>query len=479
VAAVGVEDRLLPFAGFSGNGAGLDSMGTRIARAPRARRQAWLALLPLLVAGQPACHREEPSSPPSERAAAANDAEREEIPGRWRKLRPRRVDENLSQEQRERIARLEAIGYLSGSVEAPQAQGVTVHRATHAYQGLNFFSSGHAPEAILMDMDGTVLHRWRHDFLDIWPDYPKDWLHTGAGFWRRAYLYENGDILAIFEGMGIIKLDKDSKLIWASPVKAHHDLQVMPDGDIYVLTRQGHVVPRVDPEQPILEDFVSILDADGHEKKRVSVLESFERSEFNHYWNADQVRLGDLFHTNSVNVLDGRIADAHPVFARGNVLTSMLMPDTIAVLDLEEEKIVWAWKGAFKKQHDPKILENGRLLLFDNRGADGRSRVLELDLANPDRVAWQYGGSEETPLFSFTCGAAERLPNGNTLITESDGGRAFEVTPQKEIVWEFYNPHRAGDDGEFIATLFELLRLPPDFPSEWAEHSPGVRAGGG
>jgi hypothetical protein len=55
------------------------------------------------------------------------------------------------------------------------------------------------------------------------------------------------------------------------------------------------------------------------------------------------------------------------------------------------------------------------------------------------------------------------------LITESDAGRAFEVTRAGEIVWEFYNPHRAGDDGEYIATLFEVVRLPESFPVDWLE----------
>ena len=53
-------------------------------------------------------------------------------------------------------------------------------------------------------------------------------------------------------------------------------------------------------------------------------------------------------------------------------------------------------------------------------------------------------------------------------MTESDNGRAFEVAPDQEIVWEFYNPYRAGDADEYIATLFEVVRLPPDFPLDWA-----------
>jgi hypothetical protein len=391
-------------------------------------------------------------------------------------LRPERVDPTLSEKQRQRIAQLEAIGYLAGSTTASEHRGVVAHRAGRAYRGLNFYTSGHAPEALLMDMDGNVLHRWRYAFLDVWPDYPRQWLKADAGFWRRAHLYENGDLLAIFEGMGIIKLDKDSNLLWANPIQAHHDLQVMPGGAIYVLTRKARLVPRLDPENPVLEDFISILDAQGDEKKRVSLLESFERSEFRDLWDFRRKGArGDLFHANTVAVLDGRLADEIPAFQRGNVLTSLLVPSMLAVVDLEQEKIVWLRMGGFKKQHDPKVLANGNLLLFDNRGAAPNSRVLELDPAEPGRLAWEFKGSKERPFFSHGCGAAERLPKGNTLITESDAGRAFEVTPEQEIVWEFYNPYRLDEHPELVPTLFEMVRLPPDFPSHWA-HGPEAMA---
>jgi hypothetical protein len=117
-------------------------------------------------------------------------------------------------------------------------------------------------------------------------------------------------------------------------------------------------------------------------------------------------------------------------------------------------------------------------MLFDNLGRPMQSSVIEMDpLTN--EVEWDYRGSEDRPFFTESCGTAERLPNGNTLITESDNGRAFEVTSDKEIVWEFYNPHRAGADGEYIATLFEVVRLPRDFPAGWVRHgSEGKDEGG-
>ena len=55
------------------------------------------------------------------------------------------------------------------------------------------------------------------------------------------------------------------------------------------------------------------------------------------------------------------------------------------------------------------------------------------------------------------------------LIIESNAGRAFEVTAEGTRVWEFVNPHRAGDDDEFIATLFDLVRLPDSLVLDWID----------
>ena len=41
-------------------------------------------------------------------------------------------------------------------------------------------------------------------------------------------------------------------------------------------------------------------------------------------------------------------------------------------------EVVWALTGDFRAQHDPKILENGNLLLFDNLGRGTLSRILKV-----------------------------------------------------------------------------------------------------
>lgn len=405
------------------------------------------ALSALLLASAVAC------DPPGEETKKSDLG-----PGRWHKLHSERGE--LSPETLDLIEQLESIGYVSGSVPS-STRGITVHDRDLAHAGLNFYTSGHGPEAVLMDMDGRELHRWRYPFEEAWPDHPRK-RPLQTKWWRRATLLENGDVIAIFAGFGMIKVDKNSKLLWARKIGAHHDLEIMPSGDIYVLTRVPHLVPRIHPSQEILEDFISVLDADGVEKRRVSVLEAFERSKYAKPWRGR----GDIFHTNSLRVLDGRSADRAPAFRKGNVLLSIHALDQLAVVDLDRAEVVWTLERDFKGQHDAKILDDGHLLLFDNFGREEQSSVIELDPVTGDRV-WEYRGTPERPFYSFTCGTADRLDNGNTIIVESDQGRAFEVTPEREIVWEFYNPFRAGENDEYIATLFDLRRLPPDFTESW------------
>lgn len=88
----------------------------------------------------------------------------------------------------------------------------------------------------------------------------------------------------------------------------------------------------------------------------------------------------------------------------------------------------------------------GNILVFNNGG--NYSIVTEFNPVSLD-VVWEYSGLElgyceshslAHYFFSPAISSAQRLPNGNTLITEGDGGRIFEVTPDRETVWEFINP---------------------------------------
>jgi hypothetical protein len=60
--------------------------------------------------------------------------------------------------------------------------------------------------------------------------------------------------------------------------------------------------------------------------------------------------------------------------------------------------------------------------------------------------------------FSPLISSAQRLPNGNTLITEGSNGRILEVTPGHELVWEYISPY-FGMDGK-SNHVYRAYRVP-------------------
>lgn len=402
------------------------------------------------------------SSPP------ADETKPPKQPGFWEKSTRDAPALALTKEQQLQIEQLEAIGYVEGTEPGRGRSLISVYDKEKTEPGLNLLVSGHAAEATLMDPDGNILHRWAYPFKAIWPQRK---IPPLMSYWRRAVLQENGDLIAIYEGWGIVRVDVNSQIVWTNPIRAHHDLQIMPDGRIYVLTRKGRLITQSNSSKPVLEDFITILNAKGKVTKSISVLAAIMNSPFRELYeeNSDAGATGDILHTNSLFVLDGRGSDRAQWLAAGNVLISMRIPSLVAVVDLSQVKVVAMWSGSFRFQHDPKILDNGNLLLFDNGDPDeGVSSVVESDPITHE-VKWSYRGSEGEPFFSRFCGTAQRLPNGNTLITESSEGRALEVSQAKEIVWEYNSPHRVGDGREFVASLLEVIRLPAGFPIKWAK----------
>ncbi len=398
--------------------------------------------------------------------------EREQLgPGRWRR---RAVSTELatSGEEREAFARLEAIGYVGGSQPGAGRSGVGVHDRVRASRGTNLYSDGHAPEAVLIDTEGRVLHRWSKSFAESFPETDRDLSLPGTQWWRHVELLPGGELLAIFGGQGLIKLDRDSRLLWANPVRAHHQLRVLDDGSLLVLTHEANDLPWFDAEEPVLEDFLTHMDADGRILSQQSLVVALWDSPFRDVLEDRTGNPADVLHCNSLQVLDGSLASIDPAFAAGNVLISSRNASAVFVVDPRQGRAVWARKGDFRTQHDAQLLASGNLLLFDNNGLPGESRILELD---PIRFEprWTYRGDEQAVFYSEWLGAVQRLPGGTTLITDSNSGRALEVTPAGEIVWEFHTPATAGESDEFIASMSRMARLSPEIPLDWLPEADG------
>ena len=325
----------------------------------------------------------------------------------------------------------------------------------------------------LIDMNGREVHRWFVPKDEAIPEVKS--LRTLYGLLEPqvegGYLYPNGDLILVYEvkSLGfpatpLLKLDKDSHIIWRSTIASHHAIEIAGDR-IYALTgaMMGELLamPPTLPERAItaFAEHVSILDSSGRTLSSQSIGEAMGNTKDMRI--LDEVLLGpvlDTLHSNSLDVLTEQTARFIPGAKPGNVLISLRNLDMLVVMDLDSDTIVWALRGSWRHQHDAKMLANGHILMFDNEGGlmHGRSRALEID-PNTAGIVWSYDGTENDPLNSAdNRGGVQRLSNGNTLINESNAGRLLEVTPDGSIVWEYVNPVQSEERGKKIIASFGL-----------------------
>jgi len=126
-------------------------------------------------------------------------------PGRWLPAKNQQKPSTLTEEQQREIDRLNTIGYLGGHYEPPATTGLTIYDPERASSGHNLYTSGHFPGAVLMDMEGNILHTWRCGFLDAFPGRADILEPDRSNRWRYVHLFDNGDVLGIYEGLGLVK----------------------------------------------------------------------------------------------------------------------------------------------------------------------------------------------------------------------------------------------------------------------------------
>jgi hypothetical protein len=356
-----------------------------------------------------------------------------------------------------------------------QGSGLVQYQRDKAFKGYTLYSSGHAQKVMLLDMEGEVVHRWDFSFREVWPSSPHIPIPSPPQhiYVRRAHVYPDGELLACFVsasdtpyGYGLARFDASGKLLWKYNGHTHHDFDVAKDGTIYALTHDLRDRP---PQKlsslpsNVLEDFIVTLTPDGEVKQKVSVLDAMLNSKYSEALKrriSHEDNQWDLLHTNSVTRVNSAFASADPAIEPGQVMVLMRNLNLLAVVDLEKEAVTWGMTGPWHLPHDPQLLANGHISLFDNQVLHGPmrgSRVIEFD-PRDSQIVWEYRGSKEKPFLSATMSRHQILPNDNVLIVEAHGGRMFEVTREGEIAWSYVNPVRAGAKEQKIPIIADAVR---------------------
>jgi hypothetical protein len=339
----------------------------------------------------------------------------------------------------------------SGTVKS----GVITHDASRAYEGLNLYNFSNTPTAYLIDMSGNILHAWS----EITPDRPQ---------WYCAKLCEDGDLLVIIDYKELVRFDWDSTVRWAKRMRAHHDIAISENGDIYCIEAKDELAFFGALPVPICNNYIIRLSPEGRVKEKIPLFDVLkEKIHFStaaeiYRWlyspgNLKEMFLEkqrycfknttppDVFHANAIEIIN---RDIDGLCEKGDLLVAFWRLDLVAILNAKDRKLAWQWgPGELDRPHNPTLLENGNILIFDNGYERSYSRLVELDPLKKT-IAWEYKTDPPKKFFSRTKGASQELPNGNILITESGNGHVFEVTKDGEIVWEFYSPEINRDENK-------------------------------
>ena len=383
--------------------------------------------------------------------------------------------------------------------------GTTIYDPDRTFNGFTVLSPLGEPEAVVIDMNGNVVKSWEGYQISAGGPIrvlPGGYVigPVGANPPKQESL---GLVEKDFDGNVVWEFDhnqqiqtRDGETVWSA--RQHHDWQrsdfpagyyspgVSPaplGATTLVLTHTTHINPNVAPGRELDEDRLIEVNADGE-----IVWDWVVGDHIDDFGYSDAARAAiaspqgpgrggyDWFHMNSATYVGpNRFFDAGDErFAPDNVIVSSRQSSLVAII-ARDGSVVWQIGPDFTErpelagirqiigQHHAHMIPKGLpgagdIMIFDNGGSSGygspspialggqgiyaraTSRVVEIDPVSYELV-WSYTAPN---FYSTNISSAQRLPNGNTLITEGAGGRLFEVTSEGEIVWEYMHPVFSG-----------------------------------
>ncbi len=370
---------------------------------------------------------------------------------------------------------------LSSAYSLPADFGTQIFKKEKTFIGYTLlFSVGGKPygedrsRVSLIDMAGKEVHRWTMG----------EGIHvTGGKLLPDGTLFMYGRKNGLDPGVAgsiIQELAWDGSVLWEyTGEEWHHEVDRLPNGNIvglkYVPMRKSEWaklkggiegtefyslkgVRNGDSEGVIYSD--AVIEIDRITKKPIWEWQPEDSLNVADYPLEPLEKRKEWTHANSLRYLPS----GNPLTGGEGYLVSFRQISLVVAVEKATKKVRWEFgPGETNKQHDATLLPNGNVLIFNNGmhrpGTDPlfgfpASSVIEVDPATKQTV-WFYkgigfGGIE---FLSPLWGGAQRLSNGNTLITEGVTGRVFEVdsaTSTSEdgktgidphIVWEYVSPY--------------------------------------
>jgi len=329
-------------------------------------------------------------------------------------------------------------------------------------------------DVFLIDLEGSIVHKWSIAGLNLWKNSSNITRQKGGGHIHGLHIFSSGDVILNISfvgfpyGAGLVKIDKDSNVLWVSDENTHHDVSIDKDGLIYAPYHKVQLAgdspcPAINFKRDgLYHDGVIVLSPNGDVLEKIPLLKSlcespykallspsghdmayFEDSRLINTISESEYEPSDPLHLNSVRPISALQAEKFPVAEAGDLLVSFRNLNTVAVYSRKTKAITWALTGMFIRQHDAEINNEGLLGVFDNRGASYDSAVeSQALLINPltQKIIKVYRPNLPERLSVLQSGDVDFLQNGNALVVDTSGGRIFELSDKGNILWSVNLP---------------------------------------
>ncbi|MBF0122756.1 MAG: aryl-sulfate sulfotransferase [Candidatus Omnitrophica bacterium] len=357
--------------------------------------------------------------------------------------------------------------------KAPDKQGTTIYNKNKAFSGYNIYTSNNNLDVFvkLIDMDGALVHAWDRN--------PQD----KSSRWQHVLPFPNGSIFLTSQWTQLDwqLLDANSRNLAVYDIpgqKAHHAAYWLNETGFLSLLQNTIRIPFQDLSLKIEDNSLVHVSSQGVALKTVSlgkllaadpnyqekckkIYDKLKKSPPTPSKRKPKEPSFEILHANNIENLEW---DIPGIAKKGSWLITIRNLSKIILVDPNKEEILWQWgENTISRPHHATFLKGDKILLFDNGVQQKSSRVIVIDIKSKE-ILWQYGQKPGQEFFTATGGSAQRLPNGNTLITQSEEGRAFEVTDSGAIVWEWYADfYLSGKHKGKRRTIYRMQRLPYNF----------------
>ena len=372
-------------------------------------------------------------------------------------------------------------------VEANNRQLVTEHKPNAVQLGLTMITGIGADRSLVIkvvDFAGQVIHQWDLDWHKIWPDATHLDAHVvpqgkpGTHI-HGSRLMSNGDIVFNFENLGLVRLDACGNTVFRAPYFTHHSIDLDEQGNFWVPGQTNHkqALPQYpNYVAPFKDDILLKLSDKGEVLQQISIMSLLKDNGYRGLMYLSTIKSrdtrvsGDIYHLNDIEIFPSSLAEG--VFKHGDLMVSLRNINTVLVLNPDTLNIHFLTTGKFVRQHDPDFIDGNTISVYDNNhiagsGQYNNSKIVKIS-ALDNSLTDYFSGSQALPFYSSIMGKHQWLKNGNLLVAESMNGRVLEISPQKELVWEYNNLISQTDT---VGIVEGAERLAPFFDTEFFSRS--------